>query len=352
MTRLAPFRNLELPVPGLPKEPNALRYRGPGHVESWFLRANHPTRPLALWLKATLLAPLRGEAVAETWFIFFDGEKKRAFAHKETVPFAQATFRSGDGSQSISIAGARWSLGAAGAAQGKLRGQQGDATWDLNWVADASAVGGPLTIYPTELMLVGPFPKSKVLTPFPSLTFSGRVRVFGEEVALHGWSGMQGHNFGREHHYEYTWGQCVFPATRAGPETMVEGGTARLKVGPAVSPPMSSLVVRRGAREYRFDNFLAIWRQEASVAKWRWTLRVRGADGEAAVTMDAGAMPLACLGYLNPDGQLRYCFNTKLAHVWLHLRPRDGAPFQLESEHGGALEFLQHLPDPSIPDVV
>ena len=28
---------------------------GNDHVESWFLRANHPTEPLALWLKVTIL---------------------------------------------------------------------------------------------------------------------------------------------------------------------------------------------------------------------------------------------------------------------------------------------------------
>ena len=47
---------------------NALRFAGQhGHVESYFLRANHPTRPLAVWLKATVLAPLKGPPVAESW---------------------------------------------------------------------------------------------------------------------------------------------------------------------------------------------------------------------------------------------------------------------------------------------
>ncbi len=34
---------------------------------------------------------------------------------------------------------------------------------------------------------------------------------------------MQGHNWGREHAFEYAWGQCLFPATELAPESMLEG---------------------------------------------------------------------------------------------------------------------------------
>jgi hypothetical protein len=75
--------------------PNACRYAGPreataplparGHVESYFLRANDPARPRALWLKATILAPLQGEPVAETWLIA-DGERQRPLPKLHPLP--------------------------------------------------------------------------------------------------------------------------------------------------------------------------------------------------------------------------------------------------------------------------
>ena len=53
--------------------PNVLRYAGrPGHVESYFLRANDPDRPRAIWLKVTVFAPLHGEAQVESWLVYFD----------------------------------------------------------------------------------------------------------------------------------------------------------------------------------------------------------------------------------------------------------------------------------------
>ena len=44
-------------APELPA--NDPRFGGaPGHVESYFLRANDQTRPRALWLKATILSAI------------------------------------------------------------------------------------------------------------------------------------------------------------------------------------------------------------------------------------------------------------------------------------------------------
>ena len=43
-----------------------------GFYESYFQRANHPTRPLAFWIRYTLFAP-RGrpaDAIGEVWAIW------------------------------------------------------------------------------------------------------------------------------------------------------------------------------------------------------------------------------------------------------------------------------------------
>ena len=57
---------------------NAARYRPgepAGHYESYFLRANHPNRPLAFWIRYTVFSPAgRPEAAeGELWAIVFDG---------------------------------------------------------------------------------------------------------------------------------------------------------------------------------------------------------------------------------------------------------------------------------------
>lgn len=324
---------------------NALRFHGqPGHVESYFLRANHPTRPLALWLKATILAPLHGPAVAESWFIWFDGEKNTTFAQKQTTPYSSASFAD----ESIQVAGTHFELRASGTAKGTTTGAQGTARFDLSWKKDESPIAQPLSLFPLRILRMGPFPKSKLNTPFPSLRFSGTVELPSGTQTVSDWPGMQGHNWGKEHTFEYAWGQCLFPADDA----MAEGFSARVRVAGRVLPRLSGLVVRKGGRTYHFDTLVDAWRQRAEVSSDRWLVSLRSNDGEATLEMDASKRPMACLGYDNPDNERSFCFNSKLARATLTVRPADGASFTCTSEHGAALEFLRRQADPRFPHVV
>jgi hypothetical protein len=331
---------------GAEPAPNAFRYSGiPGHVESYFWRANDPAAPRALWLKATVLAPLDGPAVAESWLIWFDGVRNRKFAAKLTWPIGSARFPTGAADE-IQLGDWRLALGAKGTAEGSLAAPQGTARFSLGWTREPSSQGEPLAIYPWRLLREGPFPKSKLLTPCPWLRVDGELTVDGEKILLSGWNGMQGHNWGKSHAFEYAWGQCLFPASGAEPEAMVEGFTGRILIAGRASPRFSALVVRRGSREYRFDMIFDTWRQEAHHLTDRWTLRMRGRDGEVRLRMDATGRLIACLGYVNPNGKLSYCFNSKLADTLLEVHPRGEAPFTCRSKYGGALEFLRGQPDP------
>lgn len=50
-----------------------------GFYESYFQRANHPSRPLAFWIRYTLFAPRDRphDAIGELRAIWFDGERNR-----------------------------------------------------------------------------------------------------------------------------------------------------------------------------------------------------------------------------------------------------------------------------------
>jgi len=331
---------------------NAPRHGGTGaHVESWFLRANHPTRPLALWLKATILRPVRGEAVAEAWCLAFDGEAGRTWGARETVPLTRARFE-GQPLQAA-VGGCQFELGEAGGrAQGALQGQQGTARWKLAWQAVSGAAGQALCIFPDRKLLAGGFPRSKLVTPLPCARFEGSLDLGEGEIPIDGWLGMQGHNWGREHAPQYAWGQCLFPTPDGGEPSMVEGFSARIRLAGLTTPLLSMLVVRHQGQEHRFDRLATSWRPKATVGDLSWSLDIAGPAGRAQLHMQARPQQLVCLGYGNPDGRLSYCFNSKLAHTSLELQPTTGSPFRLDSEHGGALEILDRHPDPRFPDVI
>src|ERR1044071_5745890 len=67
-----------------------------GHYESFFQRANHPSRPLAFWLRYTIFSPKNHprDARGELWAVFFNGETNQHIAVKNEVPLDQCLFRS------------------------------------------------------------------------------------------------------------------------------------------------------------------------------------------------------------------------------------------------------------------
>ena len=78
------------------RQVNHARYQrqGQGHYESFFLRANHPERPLAFWIRYTIFSP-KGrpeEAMGELWAVFFNGEKNTHVCVKKEVSLKECVF--------------------------------------------------------------------------------------------------------------------------------------------------------------------------------------------------------------------------------------------------------------------
>jgi hypothetical protein len=168
-----------------------------GHYESFYLRANHPERPLAFWLRYTIFAPAGrpGDALGELWAVWFDGEAGRHTVAKVEVPLSECRFATD--AFDVRVAGAE--LDAT-----HLRGQCGDIGWDLDYT------GGdpPLYLLPARLYRGG-FPKAKSLVSLPLAQFTGTVTVAGQAVAIDDWVGSQNHNWGSRHTDRYAFGQVA-----------------------------------------------------------------------------------------------------------------------------------------------
>lgn len=328
-----------------PRFPNAGKS---GHVESYFLRANHPGRPLALWLKATVLVPNKGAPVAEVWCARFDGERQVTWAARDTVPLSEARF-AGDPLQ-IKVGGCRFELGPdGGSSQGELSNQAGTCQWDLEWVPTAGPLSDPSWVYPNRKWIERPLPRSKLLTPAPILRFGGTVAQGGSTDHVEDWLGMQGHNWGSEHAFKYAWGQCIFTGADDEPVALVEGTSARLRIARMVTPHLSAMVVRRHDRVYSFGQVVDLWNQRVQRRDLAWVLSMSSPDGEVMLAMESKPEMVACLGYRNPSGVLSHCLNSKLARVVLRVNPANDEPFECSSENGGALEFLSCDADSRFP---
>ncbi len=301
-----------------------------GHYESYFQRANHPTRPLAFWIRYTVFSPANApeKAIGELWAMFFNGETGRHAAVKREVPIAQCDFpRERFGAR---VADAELAPGALKGAA--VSGEHG-LSWDLHFTGEQR----PLFLLPLE-KYQGGFPKAKSLVGLPMARYSGAIVVNGEAHMIENWTGSQNHNWGSRHTDRYAYGQvCGFDNA---PDSFLEVATARVRLGPLLIPPMTPLVLRHEGQEYAINTLSRGLRAKASYRYFEWRFDTR--DGEARIEGEIHAPKNAFVGlrYYNPPGGEKYCLNTKIASCRLALS-RPGRPeVILEAHNRAAFEIL------------
>jgi hypothetical protein len=298
-----------------------------GHVESYFLKLNDPEGRRALWLKATILAAQGRPPVAETWAIAFDREGEHVAA-KQVVPFEDASF-SPDGFD-VKVAGVHFE-------RGRVAGAVESAGRQIEWALDFETDVAPLVQFPSLKMYETALPSSKFVTPYPSTRFSGHYHVDGKEVPVDGWRGMQGHNWGKNHAEKYAWGHCN--QWLEGEDLMLEGVTARVKMGPVLVPPLTLLFVwHRGVRYEFNDTRSLLLSARGEMTHRSWAFSAKGPLAKLEGELHAETEDFVGLYYENPNGEMTYCLNSKIARGRIRLEVKGRAPLVLTTR-SAALEI-------------
>lgn len=310
-----------------------------GHYESWFLRANHPSRPLAFWIRYTIFSP-RGrpdDAVGELWAIVFDAGRGRHRAARAELPLSACRF----GADGAEVGAATLSRDAL---RGGVVGADVSVAWDLRVAGDAR----PLLLLPAGLY-GGGFPKAKALVSTPLARFDGALVVDGERLAVDGWVGSRNHNWGSRHTDRYSWAQVA--GFDDAPDTFLELAAAKLKLGPLWTPWLTPIVLRHGGRERRLNALhTTLGRSRLGGFGWSFSAKGRGVRLEGRV--EAAPEDFVALTYGNPPGGVKRCLNSKIARCELSLRV-DGAaaPTRLVTVRRAAFEILTDDDDPRVAQI-
>lgn len=312
-----------------------------GHYESYFQRANHPTRPLAFWIRYTIFSPRGrpGDAIGELWAIWF-GERDRVVAAKEEVPLADCAF---------GIEGLLARIGAATLGDDRLAGSARTGNHVLGWDLTYDGGDDPLLLLPPALYDRA-LPKAKALVGRPNARYRGTLTVDGETHAVDGWVGSQNHNWGVRHTDRYAWGQVA--GFDDEPASFLEVATARLRLGPFWLPAMTLVVLRLGDERHALNSLRQARRARGRVdgLEWRFASQAPGITIEG--TISAPASRFVALRYANPPGGVKICVNSKLATCELTVR-RDGRPpLTLRTAHRAAFEILDDTTRAGVPVVL
>jgi hypothetical protein len=305
-----------------------VRYRanGRGHYESFYLKGNHPSRRLGVWLKFNILEPVGNpeQMEGELWGVWFDGETGQHAVAGCVVPANEVKARFGE--TAVRIRGAMLELGP------EVVTEQADVHsggHHLTWEVRLHPLAKSVVHYPFPWLYTAPFPRKKVLTPIPRGRLEGWIEVDGILHRLDGWEGLHGHNWGREHALRYAYGNGGFDGG-----AYLDGFTAQLQLGRRTSPWLSMLVVRLpDGRELQFNHPLRWAQGKSAVEHDRWTLDVSGPVGtRAQLSMETKVADMVGLRYRYPDGRVGWCLNTKFAIGRLRIEERGSLLYEGDAD--------------------
>lgn len=309
----------------------------PPYYESRYIRANHPDRPQALWLRETLLLPTVGAAVADVWVMSFDpgGVGNRAF--KESYPVDTADYGYDDWTARIAA-----TVLDDRTAEGVVSGSR-FARWDLR-----IAPGGQDQVkLLTERAYAARLPTAKTTVRHPLARFDGLLEVDDVRLVVDDWIGSVNHNWGSRHTPAYAYGQvCGFDEA---PETTLEIVTARAALGPVLLPGVTLFVFRHAGVEFAVRSIVGSLQTHGRYRPFSWTFG--GRVGDQMIEGEIVTEPADVIGltYTDTDGKPKYCYNSAVASCRIQLAGKLFERSELTATGRAMFEILTDTRHDAVP---
>jgi hypothetical protein len=309
-----------------------------GMYESFYLRLVAPHEPLGAWIRHTVHKRPGEPPRGSVWFTLFDASADAPLMHKHT---SDALFAPADGWIAIGDApGGEASAGAgrvdgASLSPGQAHGRCGPASWNLHWDSDEAELrhlGAPF-------LYRAPLPRTKLTSPAPCARFQGTIELAGRNaIAVEGWRGMVGHNWGAEHAERWIWLHGV--DFDGAPGAWLDVALGRVRVGRALTPWVANGAICLDGERHRLGGLRARGTRVREDAHG-CALQVSGGRG---LTLQAQAIvpdgTAAGWRYSDPDGGEHDVVNCSIAELELDVKlAGQGTSRVLRSAHGGAYEL-------------
>jgi hypothetical protein len=278
----------------------------PAGYESWFLSARDPGSPAALWIRHTRHRPRQGPESAALWCTLAG----RSLGYPPVVvKQVFAAFPAG------AAAGPRQFRGNA------VMGQR-TAHWDLT----ISSPQPPLQPLRPAVLRHTPLPRTKLEASVPDGWVTGTLDVDGHTVAVSGWRGTVGHNWGSEHADSWIWLHAEFGTVPGG---WLELVLARIRIGRARLPWTAMGAVSLDGERIPLGGLGR--RPRVDARPGRLTAGIPAPGARLALTVTTRDDDAVSVPYADPSGGIRAVRHAPLAGVELTLRRRHGRETALTS---------------------
>jgi hypothetical protein len=288
------------------------------------LKASHPSEPLGVWIRYTTHQKPGEAETGSLWFTLFGPEPAAA----KLTPGPEALSRGGG--QFIRICDSVF-------ADGRVTGSALEASWDLTFEHPEPE----LRHLPREWMYKAPVPRTKLVSPYPAARFSGSVGFGDRTLALDGWPGMVGHNWGAQHAERWIW-MHGSNFDGHGADTWLDMAIGRIKVGRWTTPWIANGVLSIAGERHRIGG---IERARATRIDERpdgATFELPGAEMKIEGEVSAPREHFVGWVYADPDGSEHNTVNCSIAGMRLIVRRTaspSSRPIELTTPHGAAYEL-------------
>jgi hypothetical protein len=308
------------------------------YYESRYIRANHPEKPQAVWLRETLLMPTAGDPVADVWVMVFDPDGYGNRALKQPYPIDAADYNYDDWTARIGAASIDDK-----SAQGVVTGGNRSARWDLRITAgDDDAVK-----LLTERAYKARIPTAKTTVRHPLAQFDGRVELDDARLVLDGWIGSVNHNWGTRHTPTYAFGQvCGFDDAR---DSTLEIVTARAAIGPMLTPAATLFVFRHAGHEFAVRSIVGSMQTHGRYRPFSWAFGGRVRDQMIEGEIVAEPSDVIGLTYTDTNGGQKYCYNSAIATCRMQVAGRAFERAELVATRRAMFEILTDRRHDEVP---
>lgn len=324
-----------------------------GLFESFYYRGNDAAGELSFWLKHNFLKYHNDPMVTvESTMILFDRlankttqiQKSRTFAQEEFLALTEN--KNWSGLQVDLGEGCFFSL-APERLTGQLRGGAGEIRWDF--VVNYSHI--PYYHFDRDwLYNCRTFPKKKLLTRDILVHFFGTVSSNELDIATQ-FIGMNGHNWGKEHAYCYSYANCNQFELSGEPDqgiTYFDGYSGKIQLfgGKLISPYLSGASLFWNQEWYHFNALLTTFRhQVAELTAKSWAITFCNPEYQLKVEIQGENGLWAKLLYVHPDRKISEIGNTKNAVAKLSLSKRSApSPVLIKEWTTQNMEFETLIP--------
>ena len=309
-----------------------------GHYESFYLKLCRPGGGRAAWIRHTVHKRPGEAATCALWFTLFDADAAGPRATKRQFDAAQL-----DAPEHSYIRVADATLG-DGRATGSVTTDALAASWDLRFADDHQ----PFHHLPREFLYRARLPKTKFLSPYPNAVFEGTIEVDGETIAVDGWRGMIGHNWGAEHAERWVWVQGAAFGGRD-PGDYFDMAVGRIKVAGLQTPWVGNAMLRLDGVEHRLGGFERIRSTEIDEAPTGARFALKGKGVKLSGRVGAARKDFVAWIYADPVGPEHNTLNCSISDLELDVE-LDGRPAERLAVAGAAAyEFGTRDSDHGIP---